>query len=167
MSGSQTRNRTSYHSQLLLYWDFFRNYLNFKKVLFIIEIYKESTHSKSGCLLNGFIRLLWRSPLCWQTGWAFYLCLFLWSRKASSVTTKISTETKKAAASWIVERISYAVIDTTSPLMYSLAGTKKWRHPLLSWVLSWVSFYHGWKGLAMMFFKGIRQWIPFKTASPV
>lgn len=63
-------------------------------------------------------------PLCWQTGWAFYLCLFLCSRKASSVMTKIPTETKKAAASWIVERISYAVIDTTSPLMYSLAGTK-------------------------------------------
>ena len=49
---------------------------------------KESTHSKSGCHYGMFIALTGNAhPVC-QTGWAYFLRLFLLSRKAISAITK-------------------------------------------------------------------------------
>ena len=54
-----------------------------------------------------------------QTGWAFYLRLFLLSRKAIIATIKLPKDISRANIPMKIEIISYAVMGATSFPMYS------------------------------------------------
>ena len=61
-------------------------------------------------------------PYCWPTGWAFYLRLFLLSRKAITATSRLPKDINSANIPVKIDIISYAVIDDTSFPMYSPKG---------------------------------------------
>ena len=61
-------------------------------------------------------------PSCWPTGWAFYLRLFLLSRKAITATSRLPKDINSANIPVKIDIISYAVIDDTSFPMYSPKG---------------------------------------------
>ena len=79
-----------------------------------------------------------------QTGWAFYLRLFLLSRKAIITTIKLPKDMSRASIPMKIEIISYAVMGATSfpmysgePFLLSLGGSTPVVSAFLMFILTW------------------------------